>query len=193
MRYDLGLDREDFDKANRIVKAVLLRSGRAEVYAPNLLTSDANQLNPIDQTYLVDNPESLGVCFKETNSNTFDIWVTPAFRTNSDWYRTTVLHELCHGYLGLYVHNHRWRRFFGRVLYHYQAIVQPIGMETLLPNAIRRDTEQGRDESWPKYLTRIEMEQTAIEKIAVDELDEVFDMYNRLTRRDERAKGVALP
>jgi hypothetical protein len=185
LRYDLELERAKFAEADRVVRAVLLRSGKAlNIYMPGLVTSDQEQLAPKDKSYILDNPSSLGVCFKDNDSNSFDIWVSPSFDPNHIGYKDTVLHELCHGYLGAYKHSHRWLRFFGRVLCAYDAIVEP--MENQLPNALRRYMDQHPDENYGKYMERLEMEQTSIEKISIDELAYVSYTYNRLAERETR-------
>lgn len=186
MRYDLELDQAKFAKADRIVRAVLLNSGRVDFYTPDLVTSDENGLCQADQNYIQEN-SSLGVCFKNNHANTFDIWISPQFKPEHNWYKDTILHELSHGYLGAYKHGHRWLRFFGRVLYAYDTIVEPISRETQLPNALLRYIKQHPNEGYGKYMDRIETEQTAIEKIAVNELHDVTNMYDRLTRRETSA------
>lgn len=190
MRYDLALPRQDFDKANRLVKAVLLQSGKAELKAPALLTSDKGLLHAEGKDYLDAHPESLGVCFGDADAFTFDVWITPNYtRTETDAYRDTVLHELSHGYLGLYKHNHRFQRFLGRTLYHYSSIVHPIDHERLITRLVRHEDYSPRynGESYPKYLERLDNEIAAIQKIAVDELDSVNWIYERLTRKELNA------
>lgn len=184
MRYDLPLSQEKFIQADRIVRAVLLHSGRVDVYSPDLVTCEEEDFSESEKKYIRENPGSLGVCFKNHKVDTFDIWISPAFKSDSNAYKDTILHELCHGYLGAYKHGHRWLRFFGRVLYAYDTIVEPISRETQLPNALLRYMKQHSDEGYGKYMDRIDTEQTSIEKIAINELPDVTNMYDRLTRRE---------
>lgn len=183
MKYDLAMARPDFDKADRLVRAVLLQSGRADLTAPRLVTSDSKRLLPDNKAYLRDHTVSLGVCFQDGDN--FDIWISPSYiDPTKDLYIDTVLHELCHGYLGLYNHNQRWKRFYGRVLYQYHALVKPIDIEGLITTALDRYTKQGQDESYPKYLARLDQEKTSISKISVDELPSISRMYERLNRKE---------
>lgn len=183
MKYDLALARPDFEKADRLVRSALLRSGRDKPYALNLVTSDSGLLAPDDQGYLEENPESLGVCFGDREGS-FDIWVSPAYIGGGEMYTDTVLHELCHGYLNLYRHTNRWVRFFGRVLYHYNELVEPIDVRGLLLRTLMRYTTQGHDESHRKYVNRVDREAETIAKLAAAELPYVTGLYTRLTAKE---------
>lgn len=99
-------------------------------------------------------------------------------------YKDTVLHELCHGYFGMYAHNQRWKRVFGRVLHHYSDLVEPLDTDTLIPNMLKRYTRQGADESTGKYWERLENEQDSIAKVAVAELTFVARTFDRLGMRE---------
>lgn len=183
MKYDLAMPETEFLQADRVVRSMLLGT-RIEQKALRLATSDSELLRPDNKVYLEENPSSVGICFN--HDKRFDIWVTPAYtNTDTDSYRDTILHELTHGYLGVYAHNHRFKRFFGRVLHHYDSLVSPLDVDTLIPDMLKRYTNQGKDESFKKYCERIEFEQDAIAKIAVDELNKVSLSYYGMTDKEE--------
>jgi hypothetical protein len=185
MRYDLTLPLSEFQQANCLVKSVLVSGGRVDLKVPGVVTSDAGLLLPDNREYVEDHPECLGVCFGDANS--FDIWISPQYsNTSSDIYRDTLLHELCHGNLGLYTHNQRWRRFFGRVLFAYDALVYPISVSSLLEATLNRYTLIGRDESYSKYLERIHEEMDSIEKSAVNERDQVIYLFTKYCAKEVR-------
>lgn len=189
MKYDLALPRQKFEEADRVVRSVLLRSGRMELKALNLITSDSSQLHPDDRFYIEEHPESLGVCFGQ--GNLFDIYVSPSFtHTGNAYYMDTILHELCHGYLVQYNHNQRWKRFFGRVLFHYFSLVQPYQANVLVEKMLRRYTNQG-EEPWGRYIENIWTELRVIEDLALQEAYEVSKLYKRITNKERPyAKGV---
>lgn len=183
MKYDISLSLSEFSLANSLVKAVLLSGGRAELKTPRLITSDSGMLMPDNREYVNDHPECLGVCFGDSYS--YDIWISPQYSdTSSDLYRDTLLHELCHGNLGLYTHNQRWRRFFGRVLFAYDALVHPIPVSSLLETTLNRYTLIGRDESYSKYLDRIHGEMDSIEKSAINERDQVSYLFAKYSEKE---------
>lgn len=183
MRYDISLPLSEFHKANALVKAVLIAGGRADIKIPGIITSDERRLLPDNREYVKDHPECLGVCFGD--AHTFDIWISPQYSdTTSDIYRDTLLHELCHGNLGLYTHNQRWRRFFGRVLFAYDALVHPIPVSSLLETTLNRYTLIGRDESYSKYLERLHEEMDSIEKSAINERDQVSYLFSKYFARE---------
>lgn len=185
MIYDLALPRRQFDKMDQTVRAVLANS-RMEARQLRTITSDSALLTSENQGYLEENPECLGVCFGQEDGNyEFDTWISPAYRdTETDFYKDTVLHELCHGYFGQYSHNHRWKRLFGRVLHHYSSLVEPLDTDTLIPTMLRRYTLQGSGESTGKFWTRLENEQDSIAKAAVAELPFISRTFDRLGQRE---------
>lgn len=184
MTFDLALPFRQFEGMDRVARSVLTNS-RMEARELRLITSDSSLLTADNQGYLVDNPECLGVCFGQEDNSQFDIWVSPAYKdTDTDFYKDTVLHELCHGYFGMYVHNHRWKRIFGRVLHHYSSLVEPLDTDTLIPNMLKRYTRQGGGESTGKYWERLENEQDSIAKAAVAELPFISRTFDRLGSRE---------
>lgn len=183
MKYDISLPLSEFELANSLVKAVLLSGGRADLKSPGIITSDSSQLLSDNREYVKDHPECLGVCFGDAHA--FDIWISPQYSDpTSNIYRDTVLHELCHGNLGLYTHNQRWRRFFGRVLFAYDALVHPIPVSSLLETTLNRYTLIGRDESYSKYLDRIHGEMDSIETSAINERDQVSYLFAKYSKKE---------
>lgn len=66
-----------------------------------------------------------GVCF-HAGQEAFKIWMNPELAPDSLLFEMTILHELCHGYLGPgTMHNRLWRRYYGVVLSMYSALVNP--------------------------------------------------------------------
>jgi hypothetical protein len=186
VKYDLAMPETEFLQADRIVRSMLLGT-RIEQKVLRLATSNADMLAEDDQATLkaaADKGEpSVGHCFGL--GTRFDIWVSPHWDVECDAYKDTVLHELTHGYLGVYNHNHRFLRFFGRVLHHYSILVSPLDLDILIPNVLRENTKQSKSESFKKYCDRLEMEQEAIAKIAVDEFDKVSLSYLGMTDKEE--------
>lgn len=64
-----------------------------------------------------------GVCFHGPED--FKIWLNPDIDAGSLIFELTLLHELCHGYIGPVMHGKTWRRYFGRVLILYGQLVDP--------------------------------------------------------------------
>lgn len=184
MDYDLLLPREDFDKADRLVRATLL-GPRFLVPIARRMTSDSESLQPENKAYVETNPGCTGICFG--HEPYFDVWISPAYKnTNTDWYKDTLLHELVHGYLRAYTHDARWKRFFGRVLHHYNTFVQPINADNLTATMLKRYTRQRADESPEQYGLRLEMEQDTIAKVAVDERPYIEKAYDQLGLKETR-------
>lgn len=186
-RYDISWDRLEFDKAERLVRAVLLQSGRAQQRSLRLVTSDPALLQSENRDYVEASSDALGVCFGHEEDQVFDIWLSPAYTDYSnDLFHDTILHELCHGHLGLYKHNQRFRRFFSRVLFHYNDLVSPIDYSKQISDTVRRYTDQRADESLSKYVDRMYAEQTSAEKVAITEAPVVAQTYKRLTLKESR-------
>lgn len=178
MIYNLALSREDFDKADRLVRATLRRNGPQL----RLITSDSAELTPTDRDYVQQNTDCLGVCFSE--DDVFDIWISPSLKDPSNsFYRDTVLHELCHGYLGEYTHNVRWRRFFGKILYHYSDLVYPLKVNPQVSRMITRYTRTGKTETASEYRLRREYEHGSIALQAMEEVTHVSRVFTRMEAR----------
>lgn len=123
VKYDLSMPRNDFDTADLLVRSAY-RGNKLSTL--NLITQDVDQLDPESKAYVLDTPDALGVTFQDKEHGTFDVWLSPNY---TNWRmanpQDTLLHELTHGYLGCYNHGQRFRRFLGRVLHHYQELVDP--------------------------------------------------------------------
>lgn len=185
MIYDLALPRDRFDGMDRTVRAVLANS-RMETRQLRTITADNSLLSAENQGYIEENSESLAVCFGQGDGNyEFDIWTSPAYAvTDTEFYTDTVLHELCHGYFGAYIHNHKWKRLFGRVLYHYSYLVDPIDADALVSTMLRRYTLQHGAETPRKFKERLAMEQDSIAKAAVAEREFISRSYHWLGARE---------
>lgn len=191
MIYDLSLSRGEFERANRLVRSVLLQSKQRRSQVSNYLhcaTSNIELLAEENQEYVLSNPEVLGASF--AHDSRFDIWLSPAYYVvDNDIYIDTLLHELCHGYLGVSTtcyHNQRWKRFFGRVLHHYHLVVRPLDLDMLRTTMLKRYTKQGADENYVKYLNRIDLELDTLDKIASQEYLDVLFTYHQLTARESK-------
>lgn len=182
MIYGLSSPRKDFEASDRLVRSVSVNS-RTETRELRTVTSDKALLTREFQTYLENDPEALGVCFGQNEDKQFDIWISPSYRnTEAEFYKDTLLHELCHGYFGAYVHNYRWKRIFGRVLHQYNSLVSPIDVTTLTWSMLTRYTRQRSGETQAQYWERLENEQDSIAKTAVAELPYVSQTFDRLNR-----------
>lgn len=183
--YSLPMPWVDFQDADRLVRAVLLQSAKGETPELRTATADKSLLETADRAYVEKNQENLGVCFFDHDGNFFDIWVHGAFvDTTNDWYRDTVLHELSHGYLKITKHSHRWRRFFGRVLYHYSEIVHPINAPYLTQHMLNRYTKRADGESMPKWLDRLDDEHASLVGLCSSEVSFISQTYRRLKEAD---------
>lgn len=191
MKYDLVMPRPEFDKADRLVRSVLLCS-RVRKETPRLRTATSSMkwLTLNAQAELEANQNDLfGMCFQ--GGSQFDLWIHPAFvDPTKSLYVDTVLHELVHGYLGCYEHNAQWRRFFLRVLQHYHTLVAPLEkIERLQLRVVRDYTRQTNSESDLDFGLRQADEINSVAKTAVSELDSIARTYERLTLKESRAQG----
>lgn len=102
----------------------------------NLPTSSLRQIGDTEVGLSYDNLDYIeansspddqlnGVCFHEGN-NAFKIWLNPDMDPKSMLFDVTLLHELCHGYLGPNsMHGRDWRRYFGVALVMYSRLINP--------------------------------------------------------------------
>lgn len=137
VEYDILMPRKDFREAVNVVKAV--RRGNYKLPELRLITDGTEKLTVEQDMYIHEDPAVLGVTFGDHEANQFDIWLTPSI---TDWTTgfamDTVLHELCHGYFGCYKHGAQFRRYLGRVLFHYQAQVRYIDAYNLVSKMVAR-------------------------------------------------------
>lgn len=189
MKYDIPLERSKFNEIDRVVRSVLYQSGRADIKQLELITTDVDKLPAYDRGQIEASFDWLGLCMSRP-ADQFDIWIHPSFqRYNMFSYAEVLLHELCHGYLGLYTHNVKFRRFVGRTLYHYSSLTTEVHTGESDPNLyvqrmIRRYETQHPDESYSRFLDRLEAEQVSIAKSAEAEVDYVGVQYERLSFRE---------
>lgn len=183
--YDLAMPREQFDGMDRTVRAVLANS-RMESRQLRTITADSALLSADNRGYIDANPTSLAVCFGTADGNhEFDIWTSPAYTdTDTAFYVDTILHELSHGYFGAYIHNHKWKRLFGRVLYHYSYLVDPIDADDLVTTMLRRYTLQHGAETNAQFKDRLAMEKDSLAKAAVAEREFIARSYYWLGARE---------
>jgi hypothetical protein len=58
-----------------------------------------------------------GVCFHKGDK--FDIWLAPDMKPGDLLFELTLMHELCHGYIGPSMHGHAWRKYYSVCLMMY--------------------------------------------------------------------------
>jgi hypothetical protein len=182
MQYALPLAREEFDLADRVVRAVI---GRPERQL-RTITSDIRHLEPADKVYVEKSSIPLGVCF--IGADIFDVWVSSAFQDPStEFYLDTVLHELCHGYLANGTHTYPWRRVLGRVVHHYSKLVRPIDHDDMLETMLYRYTSKAKKETQADYDLRLQEAHDSIAELVMDEWDAVAYRFNRLNTQETSA------
>lgn len=108
-----------------------------------------------------------GVCFHD-GSDFFKVWLNPSLEPHSLLFELTLIHELCHGYLGSdKMHNAEWRAYFGKVLILYSQLINPKlrDVEWQVKHTIRRyRSEELPDEQFSDYSLNCELELEAILK-----------------------------
>ena len=189
LKYSLQLDREEFDMAERLVKAVLLTGKKNPRPFSTLVqvTDNYDRLSDNDRKFIQEWPsEEKGIleglcCWDPKDAHKFSIWLSPQMNPMSDLYRLSLLHELVHGYMNYSAHDAKFRRVLGRVMYHYCDIVCPLddpGFQVLALNY--RYTRQRRGEYDSDYLQRLVTAKDEIQTIAETEYSQVLEMYERI-------------
>jgi hypothetical protein len=182
LKYSLTLDRADFEDADRLVRAVLFQGKPETPLRPRKVTDVAEHLRKDDQRYIAKELAKGGLdglCYNSSStSKTFTVWINPNLDPYTDLYRTTLLHELVHGYLREYRHGRKFRQAIGRVLYHYCDIVSPLQD----PGAVIKTyglfySRRGSQESSAEYLLRLQREGEEIRDTAENEYSDILESY----------------
>lgn len=142
-------------KAKRIftdmdLLARAFRRGNYKLPVLRRITNDNDSLTLEQHMYIADDPAALGVTFGDHDKGHFDIWLNPCIRGwETDMARDTILHELCHGYFSCYKHGEQFRRYLGRLMYHYKWLIAPdFSAEIMVQgmvNRYSRSTEEHQD------------------------------------------------
>jgi predicted SprT family Zn-dependent metalloprotease len=181
---------EDFTRADSLVRATILASGRVDQWnSVRLVTSDLNRLPKSDRDRVASAASKDGTFFRACclpcthNQYESDLWFNPAVVDGSDRFRATVLHELCHVHVGVSAgHGDRWRRLYARVLYHYHFEVSPINhWHSLVTLANWSYTKRSRSESTGQFMRRINGDKEKWIRQANDEHDRVMEIWTRMT------------
>lgn len=181
--------KEDFERLDRIVRAVILSSGRVEVWnTPRRVTTDSKDLAPAHRSVVArsmsETGDFRGLCFTCTNNPLeFDLWFNPAIvdRYNSNFW-ATVIHELCHGYLGTqHGHDQVWRRLYARALFHCHHEVHAIDHHvSLVDMANWRYTKRAKSETSAQFLKRINKDRAKWIATGFEQADRVAEIYKRM-------------
>lgn len=190
LKYSLSMDRDDFEAAERLVKAVLLTSRKRPKLFNRLVlaTEDVTQLSAQDQQYIAEwdsegqgNLEGL-CCWKGGDYHAFNIWLSPTMNPMSDLYRVSLLHELVHGYMDYAPHDAKFRDLLGRVFYHYCDIVSPLEGVGIQVSALNyRYMKRKKDESESDFIRRAVLAKEATQTKAEEEYSAVAEMYERIS------------
>lgn len=191
MRYNIeGYAETDFLVADRLVRSVFMAPGRVEVWnSLRRVTTDPREVSSEyrEEIYEQANSSALlrAACIPvQQNSYEFDLWVNPAIVSATDEpFKATLVHELCHGYLGTSNgHERPWRRFYTRALYHYHRQIHPLEhLDSLVDLVFWRYTKRGKDERTHEFLKRIRQDKQDAIAYAELEADRVQQIFKRIT------------
>lgn len=138
MRYLLAdYDRNRFDKIDDLVRLCYFNPLNTLWGYPwkelNQIGTTFKGLANDDVEYIEANTDPMntlnGVCFHGTDD--FKIWLNPDMRPGGLLFELTLIHELCHGYIGsATMHGESWRRYFGTAVMMYGELLNPQFAET---------------------------------------------------------------
>ena len=174
-----------------MVRATILAQGRVDQWnSARRVTSDLEDLPKYYRDKVTRSLEQEGDNLRAAtspspnNGTEFDLWFNPQHVENTPRFRATVLHELCHGYIGVgKSHNDQWRRLYTRVLCHYDATVAEIDCwPSLVDLANWRYTKRGRTEATKDFLKRINADKSRWLEQASQEADKVDGLWVKMTR-----------
>jgi hypothetical protein len=177
MKYELDFDVNEFKRIDRVVRATILANGRVNTWnSPRLVTTNNKALHKRHTAVCEEgaNNDVRAICFRCThNPHEFDIWVNPILTSHDVHYRVTLLHELCHGYIGPEKgHGGQWRRLFARALIHYSNQEHTIDFcSSLVDLANWTYTKRGRSETTDQFLSRIKRDKEWAYKVTAKESD----------------------
>lgn len=191
MRYNIeGYAETDFQVMDRLVRSVFLASGRVDVWNTlRRVTTKTNEVSPMYRQEIHDKTLSgatlRAACIPvQHNGYEFDIWVNPTIVSERDEpFKATLLHELCHGYLGTHMgHERSWRRFYTRTLWHYHRQIAPLShLEPLVDLVFWRYTKRVKGERTHEFLQRIRQDKKDVLAYADLEADRVQQIFKRIT------------
>lgn len=189
MKYNLDFPEQDFTKLDALVRATLLASGRVETWnSVRRVTTNIDDLERVRRHVVTQSlstqGELRGITFASThNGSEFDVWINPSIvDADNPNFRATVIHELCHVYLGTKRgHDKTWRRLYARALFHYHHVVSLIEhYKALVDMTNWRYTKRAKSESTSEFLRRINTDREAWIVQAVSELERVEECWNRM-------------
>lgn len=121
MKYNLpALSEADFTTVHTFVQACF-DEGRQR-FKPELLTVSKDWRDfPKHFQDELKARQSMGVAMHELGESgkTFHLWMNPSWHLPTQRFYNTLIHELVHGYAGLfYGHSQQWRYWYHRVMWH---------------------------------------------------------------------------
>lgn len=128
-----------------------------------------------------------GVCFH--GKDTFKVWLHPDLLAGDRLlFELTLLHELCHGYIGPCMHSKAWRRFFGRVVLLYGELINPSYGESDPEWQVKHNIRRYWGEENPKasYNECVEQSRLELETVVKD----VEQNHRRITYEFHQFKEV---
>lgn len=190
MRYNLeGYAETDFLVADRLVRSVFMAPGRVDVWnSLRRVTTDPKDVSVHYRKEIYERASQTthlrAACVPVShNAYEFDLWINPAIVSSTDEpFKATLLHELCHGYLGSHKgHERDWRRFYTRTLYHYHRQVHPLEhLESLVDLVFWRYTNRVKDERTHEFLQRIRRDKQDAMTYAESEAYRVQQIFKRI-------------
>lgn len=190
LKYDIpNFPVEAFMDADRLVRAVVLSNGRgAPIHFPRLVTHKRDTFDSDLPEYLKTAGDGLdGQARGRGSQAPFDMWINPKLDTSTAIFHETLLHELCHGYVGTdHGHERNWRQFFSRAIWHYNELVSPVSLspgkrvEAMLKTYTRRTkSEQDSDLG-----IRLAGDKILFQRDTKAEKGRIYDLFNRMTHKE---------
>ena len=153
VRFNLSqISKEEFDNLHSLVKACF-DQGRQRV-TPKLrsISNDVEDMPEVHRENLRATSDALALTMTThgTRADVFDIWMLPQLLPGNFRFYQTLVHELVHGYAGIYCgHNAHWRRWFYRTLWHAdQAQMLPEHESELRMICFSVGTRYTKDDPW---------------------------------------------
>lgn len=190
MKYNLDFPIEDFKRADALVRATLLATGRVETWnSVRRVTTETQDLErvrrPVVARSLSESGSVRGITFQAQHSRyEFDMWFNPdVVAEGNPNFEATIVHELCHVYLGTQRgHDKVWRRLYARALFHYHYAVSPIEHHIALVDLNNwRYTKRGKTETTNQFLKRINAERETWVVQASEEFERVKEIWAKMT------------
>ncbi len=197
MKYNLpGFPIEDFKRADALVRATLLAGGRVDIWnTPRRVTSSIEDLPKFYRdkvTRCLNEGEMLRGASNPSpnNRHEFDLWFNPDIVGTTDRFQATVLHELCHGYVGVEKgHESPWRRLYARTLFHHHHAVAPIEHRSSLVDLANWSyTKRAKSETTAQFLARIHLDRAVWFDQAEHEHDRVKQAWTKMTDSEHQSR-----